>query len=68
VAGSEKAVTVAAIRLTIPELATLQGFPPDWTWCGNKTAQVRQVGNAVPPALAEAVASVNRPVAMECAA
>lgn len=57
-----------AIRLTIPELAALQGFPPDWVWTGTKTAQAKQIGNAVPPALAEAVARVNRPVALEAAA
>ena len=57
-----------AIRLTIAELATLQGFPPDWIWTGNKTAQARQVGNAVPPALAHAVADVNRPIRQAVAA
>lgn len=51
-----------AIRLTIPELATLQGFPPDWQWCGTKTAQARQVGNAVPPVMAELLATANRPI------
>lgn len=57
-----------AIRLTIPELATLQGFPPDWKWTGTKTQQARMVGNAVPPALAAAVASANRPITLERAA
>lgn len=51
-----------AIRLEIHELARLQGFPDDWVWTGTKTAQARQVGNAVPPALAHAVAANNRPV------
>ena len=54
-----------AIRLTTPELAALQGFPPDWTWTGTKTQQARMIGNAVPPALAHAVAAVNQPVQME---
>ena len=57
-----------AVRLSIPELATLQGFPPDWKWTGTKTQQARMVGNAVPPALAAAVASVNRPITLERAA
>lgn len=57
-----------AIKLTIPELAALQGFPPDWKWTGTKTQQARMVGNAVPPALAAAVASVNRPITLERAA
>jgi site-specific DNA-cytosine methylase len=51
-----------AIRLTIAELATLQGFPPDWQWCGTKTDQARQVGNAVCPVMAERLASHNRPI------
>ena len=43
-------------RLTPTECATLQDFPPDHPWQGNKTAQYRQVGNAVPPRLAQAAA------------
>lgn len=50
-----------AIRLTIPELAKLQGFPDTWQWCGTKTDQARQIGNAVPPVLAQRVVEVNRP-------
>jgi site-specific DNA-cytosine methylase len=50
-----------AIRLTIAELARLQGFPDTWQWTGTKTAQARQIGNAVPPILAQRVAEVNRP-------
>ena len=42
-------------RLTVAECAVLQGFPADWPWQGTREAQYRQVGNAVPPALAEAV-------------
>jgi DNA (cytosine-5)-methyltransferase 1 len=43
-------------RLTIAECATLQDFPDDHPWQGTKTAQYRQVGNAVPPTLARVVA------------
>jgi DNA (cytosine-5)-methyltransferase 1 len=43
-------------RLTVAEVATLQGFPPDHPWQGTKTSRYRQVGNAVPPRLAEVVA------------
>ena len=42
-------------RLTVAECATLQGFPAGWPWHGTKAEQYRQVGNAVPPALAAAL-------------
>ena len=53
--------------LTVRELASLQSFPIDWEFCGvrldsysskRKTTmtQFGQVGNAVPPLLAKAVA------------
>jgi DNA (cytosine-5)-methyltransferase 1 len=43
-------------RLTVEECATLQDFPAGYPWQGTKTAQYRQVGNAVPPTLARVVA------------
>jgi DNA (cytosine-5)-methyltransferase 1 len=43
-------------RITVQEAAALQTFPPDWAFAGPRVAQYRQVGNAVPPRLAEAVA------------
>ena len=42
-------------RLTIEMVAQLQGFPEDWTFQGKKTARYRQVGNAFPPPVAQAV-------------
>jgi DNA (cytosine-5)-methyltransferase 1 len=39
------------------EAARLQSFPDSFTWCGKKTEIARQIGNAVPPRLAEAVAA-----------
>lgn len=44
-----------AAILTADQRASLQGFPSGWTWTGNQRSQGRQIGNAVPPPLAEAV-------------
>ena len=42
--------------LTVRELAALQSFTNNFVFCGNKIAQQQQVGNAVPPLLAKAIA------------
>jgi DNA (cytosine-5)-methyltransferase 1 len=42
-------------RLTVAECARLQDFPAGHPWQGGVGAQYRQVGNAVPPRLAEVV-------------
>ncbi|WP_235933478.1 DNA cytosine methyltransferase [Corynebacterium qintianiae] len=42
-------------RLTVQMGGVIQGFPEDWKWAGGKTAQWRQVGNAFPPPVAEAM-------------
>jgi DNA (cytosine-5)-methyltransferase 1 len=44
-------------RLTVRMVARLQGFPDDWFFAGKKTNAYRQVGNAFPPPVAQAVAS-----------
>ena len=43
-------------RLTINECKTIQGFPTDFQFAGSKSSVYRQIGNAVPPPLARAVA------------
>ena len=43
-------------RITVSEAAALQGFPNDFKFLGSRCDKYRQIGNSVPPPLAEAIA------------
>ncbi|MDJ0379643.1 DNA cytosine methyltransferase [Streptomyces sp. G-G2] len=47
--------------ITHREAALLQTFPDTFLWCGTKIQIAKQIGNAVPPMLAEAIATHLKP-------
>lgn len=51
--------------ITHREAARLMGFPDDFVFKGSKTDIARQIGNAVPPDLAGAIASIVKEVLSE---
>lgn len=42
-------------RITVQEAGVLQSFPADYPWSGSKSSQYQQVGDAVPPLLAQRI-------------
>lgn len=42
-------------RLRTPEYAALQGFPTGYTFVGERRSRIRQIGNAVPAPMAQAM-------------
>lgn len=59
-----------SLRLTFPEARVLQTYPAPFVWCGTKSKKFLQIGNAVPPLLAQHIlaALIGIPVNWELAA
>lgn len=52
---TERCHPIETRPLSIREYARIQTFPDDWFFCGNTTSQYKQIGNAVPVNLANAI-------------
>lgn len=45
------------VKVTVEEAALLQSYSPGFEFCGSDTKKYQQIGNAVPPLLAQAILS-----------
>lgn len=52
---TERCHPIETRPLSVREYARIQTFPDEWQFCGNLTAQYKQIGNAVPVNLAWAI-------------
>jgi len=57
----DKDISESLIRLSWRRCAAIQGFPPEYEFCGDIKSKYRQIGNAVPPLLMEKVADCIMP-------
>jgi DNA (cytosine-5)-methyltransferase 1 len=48
-----------SVKITQGEAATLQGFPKDFAFTGNNSQRWTQIGNAVPPVVAQRLVEAN---------
>ena len=55
-AASQFPTDSGAFRLSVPDVALIQGFPASWRWPGAVYQAIGQIGNAVPPPLGWQVA------------
>mgnify|MGYP002133795825 CR=1 FL=1 len=66
--GETWAVVDIGMRMLQPrELATAQGFPPDYIMTGTKAEQVARIGNSAPPDVVAKIVAANVTVARRAA-